>query len=67
MPLGPSAGKVARYTLASAPSAAERNPLLRLRSVLVYPGLAALTLIGVSRSSLAYIAVTMLSADLDDG
>ena len=47
MPLGPSAGSVARYTLASAPSVTERNPLLRLRSVFVYPGLAALTLIGV--------------------
>jgi len=31
------------------------------------PGLAALTLIGVSRSSLAYMAVSMLSAALDDG
>jgi hypothetical protein len=29
MPLGPSAGSVARYTLASAPSATERHPLLR--------------------------------------
>jgi hypothetical protein len=51
MPLGPSAGSVARYTLAPAPSATERNPLLRLRSVFVYPGLAALTLIGVSLSA----------------
>jgi hypothetical protein len=31
------------------------------------PGLAALTLIGVSRSSLAYMAVSMLSLALDDG
>jgi hypothetical protein len=31
------------------------------------PGLAALTLIGVSRSSLAYMAVSMLRAALDDG
>jgi len=35
MPLGPSASKVARWTLASAPSATERNPVLRLRSVFV--------------------------------
>ncbi len=33
----------------------------------MYPGLAALTLIGVSLSSFAYIAVTMLSALFDDG
>jgi hypothetical protein len=31
------------------------------------PGLAALTLIGVSGSSLAYMAVSMLGAALDDG
>ena len=57
---------MARCTLTPAPSA-ERNPLLPLRSVAVYPGLAALTLIGVSRSSLAYSAVIMFSAVFDDG
>ena len=53
--------------LASAPSATERNPRCRLRSVAVYPGLAALTLTGVYLSSFAYIAVIMLRALLDDG
>src|SRR5487761_473459 len=67
MPLGPSSGRVARYTLGSAPSAAERKPRWLLKSVAVNPGLAALTLIGVSRSSLAYMTVIMSSAALDDG
>src|SRR5258708_36405579 len=67
MPLGPSSGRVARYTFGSAPSLAERNPRWLLKSVAVNPGLAALTLIGVSRSSLAYMTVIMLSAALDDG
>src|ERR1700730_11874539 len=67
MPLGPSSGRVARYTLGSAPSLAERNPRWLLKSVAVNPGLAALTLIGVSPSSLAYMTVIMLSAALDDG
>jgi ribosomal protein S18 acetylase RimI-like enzyme len=67
MPLGPSSGRVARYTLGSAPSAAVRNPLWLLKSVAVHPGLAELTLIGVSRSSLAYMTVIMLSAALDEG
>src|SRR5690349_11181952 len=66
-PDGPSAGRVARWTLTSAPCAAVRNPLFPLRSVAQYPGFAALTLTGVSRSSLAYITVTMFSAVLDEG
>src|ERR1700761_1942543 len=67
MPLGPSSGRVARYTLGSAPSAADRNPRWPLKSVAVRPGWAALTLIGVSPSSLAYMTVIMLSAAFDDG
>jgi len=39
MPLGPSSGRVARYTLGSAPSLAERNPRWLLKSVAVNPGL----------------------------
>ena len=38
-----------------------------MKSVAVKPGLAAFTLIGVSLSSFAYIAVSMLTAALDDG
>src|SRR5215472_14253301 len=67
MPLGPSAGRVARYTLGSAPSDAVRNPRWSLKSVAVKPGFAELTLIGVPLSSLAYMTVIMLSAALDDG
>src|SRR3984885_8213211 len=67
MPCGPSSARVARYTLGSAPSLAERNPRWLLKSVAVNPGLAALTLIGVSRSSLAYMTVIMSSAALDEG
>src|ERR1700751_2916187 len=67
MPLGPSSRRVARYTLGSAASAADRNPRWPLKSVAVKPGLAAFTLIGVSPSSLAYMTVTMVSAALDDG
>src|SRR5690606_11434445 len=66
-PDGPSAGRVARCTLTSAPCSAVRTPLRPLRSVAQYPGLAAFTLIGVSASSLAYIAVTMFSAVFEDG
>src|SRR3984885_14941675 len=67
MPFGPSSARVARYTLGSAPSLAERNPRWLLKSVAVNPGLASLTLIGVSRSSLAYMTVIMSSAALDEG
>src|ERR1700730_4460812 len=66
-PVGPSAGSVARWTLASAPCSGVRNPLWPLRSVAQYPGFAALTLIGVSNNSFAYIAVTMFSAVFDTG
>src|SRR3984893_7595250 len=66
MPLGLSSGRVARDTLGSAPSLAQRNPRWLLKSVAVNPGLAALTLAGVSRSSLAYMTVIMSSAALDD-
>ncbi len=47
--------------------AAVRNPRWSLKSVSVKPGLAALTLIGVSRSSFAYMTVIMFSAAFDDG
>jgi hypothetical protein len=52
-PVGPSSPTVARRTAISAPCAAVRKPVWPLASVSHQPGSQALTLIGVSHSSLA--------------
>src|SRR5215831_1788995 len=64
-PDGPLAGSKASRTASAAPSSTVCVPRWSFRSVAVYPGSAAFTLIGVSFSSKASCTVSMLRAALD--
>src|SRR2546423_12361683 len=64
-PTGPSGPNVASRTLVLAPSLTSIGAASLPRSVFTQPGWAALTLIGVSRSSLARRIVYMFSAALE--
>src|SRR5690606_29372895 len=65
-PVGPSSPSVASRMAMAAPCSGVLSPLKSLRAVATRPGLAALTLIPVSRRALAYMIVIMFRAALDE-
>src|SRR6185295_19871995 len=64
-PVGPSAGKVASHTGVSAPCSVVPGASSPPISVLIQPGCAEFTLIGVSRSSCASCTVKAFTAVLE--